>query len=159
MIIKPSEKLATHYKQYSELAHSTNEPIYLSKAGEGDTVLLSIEHYERLLKHDNAPPCISPEPQLKKENDTMSEFFYGQILKEMYNTAPRGTQVTHIHLFGIFYAEQLGNNQLDKKEILKTTGFAESYKTELAKGINLAKYVTVTPEKTAFIQKIEEKLK
>lgn len=73
----------------------------------------------------------------------MSEYELGQILKEMYDKAPRGDQAAHIHLFGIKYAEALTNERLSKKGILKNAGLPESYQTEISKGVRLAKYVTI----------------
>ena len=47
MIIKPSASLRNEYSAISEMAKETGEPIYITKNGEGDMVLMSIEAYER----------------------------------------------------------------------------------------------------------------
>ena len=47
MIIKPSAVLRNDYAGISSLAKETSEPIYITKNGEGDLVLMSIEFYER----------------------------------------------------------------------------------------------------------------
>lgn len=47
MIIKASAALRNDYASISELAKQTKEPIYITKNGEGDLVLLSIEAYEK----------------------------------------------------------------------------------------------------------------
>ena len=47
MIIRPSAALRNDYAGISELAKSTSEPIFITKNGEGDLVLMSIEAYER----------------------------------------------------------------------------------------------------------------
>ncbi len=47
MIIKPSAALRNEYAMISSLAHETKEPIYITKNGEGDLVLLSIDEYEK----------------------------------------------------------------------------------------------------------------
>lgn len=47
MIIKASAALRNDYASISELAKQTREPIYITKNGEGDLVLLSIEAYEK----------------------------------------------------------------------------------------------------------------
>ncbi len=47
MMIRPSAALRNDYASISELAKSTNEPIFITKNGEGDLVLMSIEAYER----------------------------------------------------------------------------------------------------------------
>ncbi|MFO0507705.1 MAG: type II toxin-antitoxin system Phd/YefM family antitoxin [bacterium] len=42
-IIKPISDLRNKSNEISELAHSTQEPIYITKNGEGDLVVMSIQ--------------------------------------------------------------------------------------------------------------------
>ena len=45
MIIKPSTTLRNNYAEISEMAHQNDEPIYITKNGEGDIVVMSIESF------------------------------------------------------------------------------------------------------------------
>lgn len=65
----------------------------------------------------------------------------GQILREMYDTAPEKEKATFIHLFGIKYGKQILQNKISSAEIIHASGLKESYKTEVRKGVNLSKYV------------------
>lgn len=47
MIIKASASLRNDYAAISNMAKETKEPIYITKNGEGDLVLMSIEAFER----------------------------------------------------------------------------------------------------------------
>lgn len=47
MIIKPSAALRNDYTSISNMAKETKEPIYITKNGEGDLVLMNIEAFEK----------------------------------------------------------------------------------------------------------------
>lgn len=47
MIIKASASLRNDYTTISDMAKATKEPIYITKNGEGDLVVMDIEAFER----------------------------------------------------------------------------------------------------------------
>lgn len=47
-VIRPSADLRNHYNEISKICHETKEPIYITKNGYNDLVLLSNEAYEEL---------------------------------------------------------------------------------------------------------------
>lgn len=47
MIIKASAALRNNYSEISNLAKTSKEPIYITKNGEGDLVLMSIDAFEK----------------------------------------------------------------------------------------------------------------
>lgn len=53
MIIKPSANIRQNYNEISALCKSTGEPIYLTKNGEGDLIVMDISSFtkrEKMLK-------------------------------------------------------------------------------------------------------------
>ena len=47
-IIKSISSLRNRTKEITSLCHERDEPVYLTRNGEGDLVVMSIGHYERL---------------------------------------------------------------------------------------------------------------
>lgn len=46
--IKPISSLRNKTREIASLCHEQDEPVYLTTNGEGDLVVMSIEHYEKL---------------------------------------------------------------------------------------------------------------
>ena len=63
-MIRPSSDLRNHYNEISEFCHKTNQPVYITKNGAGDLVVLSNDDYERL---------ISPKAELYRLLDEAEE--------------------------------------------------------------------------------------
>jgi len=49
-IIKPASALRNNYPEISKIARESGQPIFLTKNGTGDMVLLSIEEYEEKIE-------------------------------------------------------------------------------------------------------------
>src|SRR3989337_1674563 len=47
-IIKPISSLRNKTREIASICHDQDEPVYLTTNGEGDLVVMSIDHYERL---------------------------------------------------------------------------------------------------------------
>ena len=47
MIIRPSAAIRQNYNEISELCKKTTEPVFLTKNGEGDLVVMDIETFNR----------------------------------------------------------------------------------------------------------------
>jgi prevent-host-death family protein len=46
--IRPSSDLRNKYNEISEFCHKYKEPVYITKNGQGDLAVMSIETYEKL---------------------------------------------------------------------------------------------------------------
>lgn len=47
-IIKSISSLRNKTREISSICHEEDEPVYLTTHGEGDLVIMSVEHYEKL---------------------------------------------------------------------------------------------------------------
>lgn len=47
MVIKSSTALRSDYTAVSNIAHETGEPVYITKNGEGDLVIMSVDAFDR----------------------------------------------------------------------------------------------------------------
>lgn len=47
-LIRPISDLRNRANEISELCHQENEPVFITKKGKGDLVVMSQAHYERL---------------------------------------------------------------------------------------------------------------
>lgn len=47
-MIRPSSDLRNHYNEISEFCHKYHEPVYITKNGSGDLVVMTNEEYDRI---------------------------------------------------------------------------------------------------------------
>ena len=76
-IIKPISDLRNKSNEISELAHNSNEPIFITKNGEGDLVVMSMPHFSNLQLKLELLAKLSVAQNQKAEGDT------GRTLKQV----------------------------------------------------------------------------
>jgi prevent-host-death family protein len=47
-VIRPISDLRNHATEISELCHTENQPVFITKNGKGDLVVMSQTHYDRI---------------------------------------------------------------------------------------------------------------
>ena len=70
-IIRPSSDLRNKYNEISKICHETNKPVYITKNGQDDLVILSNEAYE---KYEEKRLNILIEEQFDKRYSDFEEF-------------------------------------------------------------------------------------
>ena len=68
--------------EISELCHKSEEPIYITKNGYGDMVLMNIEFYESLIERINTTILLNEalnDPKREEEKQDFNEFMDGLI--------------------------------------------------------------------------------
>lgn len=76
MNIKPSAAIRNNYNEISNLCKATGEPVYLTKNGEGDLVVMDIEAFskrEKMLKLREELLAVEEERLLGKDGYTIDE--------------------------------------------------------------------------------------
>ena len=88
MQIKSSTTLRNDYANISSLAHQTQEPIFITTNGEGDSVVMSVEAFEerdKILKHREA--ILEAEFSRLSGDQTFTVNEMKNRLKEIYTRA------------------------------------------------------------------------
>jgi len=85
MNIKPSAAIRNNYNEISDLCKKSKEPVYLTKNGEGDLVVMDIEtftHREKMLKLRENLLLVEEERQMGRVGctpDELEEYLTGII--------------------------------------------------------------------------------
>lgn len=70
-IIKPISALRNKSKEISKLVHESREPVFITKNGEGDMVLMSMQEYSRLIDEEHYKKLLSAEDEIKSGVNTI----------------------------------------------------------------------------------------
>ena len=81
--IRPVSDLRNHFADISKVVHETDEPVFLTKNGYGDMVVMSIEAYEKM------PLDVQIYEKLKQAaveaNTTDIRYDFDEVASEMRN--------------------------------------------------------------------------
>lgn len=66
--IRPSSDLRNKYNEISEFCHNYSEPVYITKNGEGDLAVMSIQTYEQLVGKFELYKLLDEGTEAVKEN-------------------------------------------------------------------------------------------
>ena len=87
MNIRPSASIRQNYNEIADLCRRTQEPVYLTKNGEGDLVIMDIESFtrrEKMLKLRENLLAVEEDRAMGRRGCTIDELdcFLGGILDE-----------------------------------------------------------------------------
>ena len=69
--IRPSSDLRNSYNEISEFCHKYKEPVYITKNGQGDLAVMSIETFEQLLGKQELYPLLEKGAEDIRNNRVM----------------------------------------------------------------------------------------
>ena len=92
MIIKPSATIRQNYNEVAALCRASNEPVFLTKNGEGDLVVMDIETYaqrEKMLKLREELLAVEEDRAAGRNGITPDELerYLDNIISEVENAA------------------------------------------------------------------------
>lgn len=67
-MIRPSSDLRNKYNEISDFCHANAEPVYITKNGQGDLAVMSIETYEKLVGKFELYKLLDEGMEANKEN-------------------------------------------------------------------------------------------
>ena len=95
MNIKPSAMIRNNYNEIAKICRKTKEPVYLTKNGEGDLVVIAIEDFEKrekMLKLREELVSIEEERLLGKKGHSLEEL--KALLTDVINEEEENAQET-----------------------------------------------------------------
>ena len=88
MNIRPSAAIRQNYNEIADMCRETAEPVFLTKNGEGDLVVMDIETYnrrEKMLKLREELLAVEEDRMAGREGFTLDELdiYLDDVMKEM----------------------------------------------------------------------------
>lgn len=83
--IRPISDLRNNFTEISKLVHETGEPVFLTKNGHGDMVVMSIEDYEKILVNSE---IVYKLHEADKEAKTTTKRFTRQEIFDLIKQQP-----------------------------------------------------------------------
>lgn len=88
MNIRPSAAIRQNYNEIAELCRSSREPVYLTKNGEGDLVVMDIDSFarrEKMLELREQLLAVEEDRAMGRAGCTLEELdtYLGQLLDEV----------------------------------------------------------------------------
>jgi prevent-host-death family protein len=80
-VIKPISDLRNKANKISELVHSSNEPIFITKNGEGDMVVMSMAQYSSMERKIEIYSKLAAAQAQKADGDTGRSL--GHVMKDL----------------------------------------------------------------------------
>jgi PHD/YefM family antitoxin component YafN of YafNO toxin-antitoxin module len=78
--IRPSSDLRNSYNQISEYCHTYNEPVYITKNGKGDLVVMDINTYEKPVGRFELSILLDQGLEdVKEKNYKNADEFFGEL--------------------------------------------------------------------------------
>ncbi|MDR1100897.1 MAG: type II toxin-antitoxin system Phd/YefM family antitoxin [Clostridiales bacterium] len=88
--IKPSSALRTRYNEISNLCKTTHEPVFITKNGEGDMVVMDILDYNLLIHKDEIDQALAMAQEYRKNGgEYLSIDEFSRSLTETIETATK----------------------------------------------------------------------
>jgi prevent-host-death family protein len=85
--IRPSSDLRNSYNQISEYCHTYNEPVYITKNGKGDLVVMDINTYEKLVGRFELNTLLDQGLEAVKQKDYKNADEFFDELERRYKNA------------------------------------------------------------------------
>ncbi|TBL72689.1 type II toxin-antitoxin system Phd/YefM family antitoxin [Paenibacillus thalictri] len=79
--IRPVSDLRNHFAEISKIVHEAQEPVFLTKNGHGDMVVMSIEQYENM-QYNNEIFAKLQEAEIEANNSDI-RYSHDEVFKQL----------------------------------------------------------------------------